>query len=162
MKTLLILRHAKSSWKDESLPDHERPLNKRGKEEAPRMGRLIRELDLVPDLILCSSAKRAQTTARLVAEEAGYEGEIVMLRELYAAGPEAFIEALANLQGEYGRVMVVGHNPGLEELLEALSGEYQPLPTGALAQVRLPIEHWSELNDEVEGELAGLWSPKGP
>lgn len=162
MKTLLILRHAKSSWKDESLPDHDRPLNKRGKEDAPRMGRLLREMDLTPDLILCSTAKRARTTAGLVAEEAGYEGEIILLRDLYAAGPEAFIEALAEVEDAHQCVMVVGHNPGLEELLEALTGEYQPMPTAALAQVDLPIAGWSELDGEVEGKLSGFWSPKGP
>lgn len=160
MKTLLILRHAKSSWKDESLPDHDRPLNKRGKEEAPRMGRLIRELDLIPDLIISSTARRAQTTAKLVAEEAGYDGEIILLRDLYAAAPEAYLEALETVGDKFQRVMVVGHNPGLEELVEALTGEYQPMPTAALAQVSLPIEGWSELNDEVEGKLSGFWSPK--
>jgi phosphohistidine phosphatase len=160
MKTLLILRHAKSSWKDESLPDHDRPLNKRGKEEAPRMGRLIRELGLTPDLILSSTAKRARTTAELVAEEAGYEGEIILSRDLYATGPDAFIEALAGLEDAYQRVMVVGHNPGLEELLEALTGEYQPLTTAALAQVRLEIDRWNELTDDVEGKLINVWVPK--
>jgi phosphohistidine phosphatase len=165
MKTLLILRHAKSSWKDEALPDHDRPLNKRGKADAPRMGKLLRDEDLIPDLILSSDAQRARATTELAAEECHYEGEITYLRDLYAAEPEAYLEALAQLGGESQCVMIVGHNPGLEELLQGLTGEYQPLPTAALAQVALPLEHWSELNPNAQGEIAqgklvNLWRPR--
>jgi phosphohistidine phosphatase len=165
MKTLLILRHAKSSWKDETLPDFDRPLNKRGQEDAPRMGKLLHDQGLVPDLILGSDARRAVATAQLAAEEAHYEGEIIFLNDLYAAEPEAYLAALAGQGGEAACVMVVGHNPGLEELLEQLTGEYQPLPTAALAQVSLPIEHWSELdpsaeNEIAQGKLVNIWRPK--
>ena len=165
MKTLLILRHAKSSWKDETLPDFDRPLNKRGQEDAPRMGKLLHNEGLVPDLIISSDAQRARTTAELVAEESHYEGEIVFLRDLYAAEPEAYLDALARLGGETACVMIVGHNPGLEELLQELTGELQPLPTAALAQVALQLEHWSELdpsaqNDIPQGKLVNLWRPK--
>jgi phosphohistidine phosphatase len=165
MKTLLILRHAKSSWKDETLPDFDRPLNKRGQEDAPRMGKLLLDQDLVPDLILSSDARRAVTTAELAAEEAHYEGEIIFLNELYAAEPEAYLDALARLGGETACVMVVGHNPGLEELLQELTGEYQPLPTAALAQVSLAVKHWSELDPNAQGviaqgKLVNLWRPK--
>ena len=89
MKTLLILRHAKSSWKDDSLPDHDRPLNKRGKQDAPLVGRLDSRKDLMPDLILSSTAKRARATVELVAEESNYQGEIEYSRDLYAAEAEA-------------------------------------------------------------------------
>ncbi len=165
MKTLLILRHAKSSWKDETLPDFDRPLNKRGQEDAPRMGKLLHDQDLVPDLIISSDAQRARTTTEMVAEESHYEGEITFLRDLYAAEPEAYLDALARLGGETACVMVVGHNPGLEELLQELTGEYQPLPTAALAQVTLPLKHWSELDPSAAGEvtqgkLVNLWRPK--
>lgn len=160
MKTLLILRHAKSSWKDETLPDHERPLNKRGKQSAPLMGELIRREGLLPDLILCSTAKRARQTADLVAEASAYQGEIQHSRELYAAPPQAYLQALSQLEDQYERVMVVGHNPGLEELLQALTGEMQPLPTAALAQVDLPIESWAELKSLRRGRLVEIWRPK--
>jgi phosphohistidine phosphatase len=165
MKTLLILRHAKSSWKDDTLPDQDRPLNKRGKAEAPRMGRLLRDQDLVPDLILSSDARRARATAEMVAEESRFEGEITFLRELYAAEPEAYLDALATMGGDAACVMVVGHNPGLEELLQELTGEYLPLPTAALAQVNLPLSRWSDINTDLEaagiqGKLVNLWSPK--
>ena len=90
MKTLLILRHAKSDWETPDVADHDRPLNGRGKRDAPRMGRLLRDENLVPDLIISSTAKRARKTAKLVAEASGYEGEIRLAETLYLAGPEAY------------------------------------------------------------------------
>jgi phosphohistidine phosphatase len=160
MKTLLILRHAKSSWKNSDLADHDRPLNKRGKRDAPRMGELLVREALVPDLIICSSAKRAKKTTKLLAKESGYEGEIFFERDLYAAWPEAYINALCAVPDEYERVMIVGHNPGLEDLLALLTGEAERMPTAALADISLPIEHWEELSFEVEGELRNIWRPK--
>jgi phosphohistidine phosphatase len=160
MKTLLILRHAKSSWKDFGLPDHDRPLKKRGKRDAPRVGRLLRERDLTPDLILCSTARRARDTAEMVAEASGYEGEIDLKSEFYMAGPGIYLRALRAVSDDYGRVMVVGHNPGLEELLEVVTGEPELLPTAALAQVSLPIGRWRELTSEIRGKLVNLWLPR--
>jgi phosphohistidine phosphatase len=160
MKTLLILRHAKSSWKDSSLSDHERPLNKRGKKDAPRMGELLYQENLLPDLVLSSDAKRAQNTAQMAAEASGYDGEIFLSRDLYSFSAEDYLEALAALPDEYQRVMVVGHNPGLEELLEELTGDYRRMSTAALAQVRLPIQRWAELNEGTEGQLVQIWRPK--
>lgn len=160
MKTLLILRHAKSSWKDSEIADHERPLNKRGKKDAPRMGRLLREEGLQPDLIISSTARRARSTAEAVAEESGFGGDVQLSQDLYAAGSEAYIDALHSLPDEIASVLVVGHNPGLEELLENLSGENESLPTAALARVTLPILHWQELTAETQGKLEGLWRPR--
>jgi phosphohistidine phosphatase len=160
MRTLLILRHAKSSWKDASLPDHERPLNKRGRRDAPRVGRRLRDEGLTPDLILCSTARRARDTAEAVAEASGYEGEIESRPDLYMADSDAYLHALRGLPDDYERVMVVGHNPGLEELLEALTGEVEALPTAALAQVELGLRRWRDLDDESEGRLVSLWRPR--
>lgn len=159
MKTLLLLRHAKSSWKDEKLADHDRPLNKRGKRDAPRMGKLMHEENLVPDLILTSSAIRALSTAELAAEACSFDGEVQVSRDLYAAGPEAFIEELVVLPDEANVVLVVGHNPGMEELLETLTEEIQGLPTAALAQVELDIDQWADL-EEATGRLVNLWLPR--
>lgn len=160
MKTLLIMRHAKSSWKDPTLPDHERPLKKRGKRDAPRMGAFIYEQGLTPDLILCSTAKRARMTAQAAAEDCRYEGEINFNRDLYQADPDTIIRMLSKLVDETEFVMVVGHNPDLEEFLEVMTGIYERLPTTALAQISLPIEYWSELDEEVEGELVNIWRPR--
>ena len=160
MKSLLILRHAKSDWGDPGLGDQKRPLNKRGRKTAPKMGHLLREKDLLPDLVLSSSALRARTTAEMVAEASGYQGKIELLPALYAAPPEAYIAALSDLPDTLQSVMVVGHNPGLEELLQDLTGKYEPLPTAALAYVRLPIHSWAELADDAAGELVHVWRPK--
>jgi phosphohistidine phosphatase len=159
MKTVLLLRHAKSSWKDESLPDHERPLNKRGRQAAPQMGALLRQHDLVPDLVLSSSARRARSTAELAIDACGYEGEAEFRDELYAFEADPYLIALSSLAETYQRVLLVGHNPAMEELVEALVGEYQPMPTAALAQIELPIDHWSELANHRNGKLLNLWRP---
>ncbi|MCK5644258.1 MAG: histidine phosphatase family protein [Gammaproteobacteria bacterium] len=160
MKTLLILRHAKSSWKETGLADHDRSLNKRGRRDAPRIGDLLREEGLVPDIILGSSAKRAKRTAEIVAEESGFGGDIMFSRELYAAWPVSYIDVLNIQPDHYGCVMVVGHNPGLEELLLVLTGEAERMPTAALAQVTLPIDSWCELSYETSGELVEIWRPR--
>lgn len=161
MRTLVLLRHAKSSWKVASLEDHDRPLNKRGRRDAPRMGQLLAEQGLVPDLVLCSSARRARDTAFSVLHAAGYEGETRILRSLYMAGAEACAETIRRLEGEPTRLMVVAHNPGLEELLQALTGQVIELPTAGLAQLRLSIDSWRDLAlGKRQGKLIALWRPK--
>jgi phosphohistidine phosphatase len=160
MKTLLILRHAKSSWEASNLDDHERPLSKRGRADAPRMGKLLHKQNLLPDLILCSSAERARTTTELVAEAASYKGETMLSRDLYAAPPQAYLDALSKVPDQFKRVMLVGHNPGLEQLLYLLTGQPETLPTTALAQVDLPIDKWGELSKEAKGTLMNIWRPK--
>jgi phosphohistidine phosphatase len=160
MKTLLILRHAKSDWGDSRLPDHDRPLNKRGKQEAPLIGELIRAQNLTPDLILSSSAKRARRTAELAAEACGYVGEILHSRDLYLAGPEGYIEVINIMAEDENIVMVVGHNPGMEELVDALTGESVTMTTANLAQVELPIQSWRDLQEHTEGKMINLWRPK--
>ena len=160
MKTLLILRHAKSDWDQPGVGDHDRTLSPRGKRDAPRVGQWLRDEHLVPDLIISSSAKRARKTAKLVADTSGYEGEIRLEGELYMAGAEAYLDALREAPDACQCVMVVGHNPGLEELLETLTGEAEALPTAALAQIALPIASWQELGEDIEGELVRLWLPR--
>jgi phosphohistidine phosphatase len=160
MKHLLVLRHAKSSWKDIGISDHARPLNKRGKKAAPRMGQLLFEEDLLPDVILSSTAVRARKTVDLVVEASGFEGEIVFLEDFYHAWPSEYLDALRSLSDDIDRPMIVGHNPGMELLLEALTDESERFPTAALALIKLPIDYWSQLSDETEGELLNLWLPR--
>lgn len=160
MKTLLLLRHAKSSWKNMNLTDFERPLNKRGVRDAPRMGKLLRRENLVPELIITSSAERALATAESVALASGYEGELEPTRRLYHADPDTYIEVLQEVQEEYARVMVVGHNPGMEDLLEDLTEAWEKMSTGAVAVIRLPIDDWGDLTNETPGELVSIWRPK--
>lgn len=159
MKTLLILRHAKSSWKDEALSDHDRPLNKRGKRSTALIGALLEEQDLVPDLILSSTAVRARDTARRVAKVCGYEGQTQLRPDLYHAAPDIYLE-LAGLEGEgHERVMVIGHNPGLEDLVNVTTGGYERFPTAALAQVEFDVDTWPEIL-AARGRLVNLWRPR--
>jgi len=160
MKTLLLLRHAKSSWKHSELADHDRPLNKRGKWTAPLMGALLLDEDLIPDLILCSSAVRAHTTALLVAKACAYAGEIKRIRKLYLAEAQTYVEVLRQVAEKHARVLVVGHNPGLEALIEALTGEAMAMPTSALAQVELSLKRWSDLDTNTDCKLVNVWRPK--
>ncbi|HLE52187.1 MAG TPA: histidine phosphatase family protein [Anaerolineales bacterium] len=160
LKSLLILRHAKSSWDEPGLADIDRPLNKRGKRDAPHIGFLLREEGIVPDLILCSPALRARKTAEAVAENCGFEGEIEIQDSFYPGHPADYLEVVGHLPDQYLCVMVVGHNPGLEELLTTLTDESVALPTAALAQISLPIHTWRDLTDEVTGKLVNLWLVK--
>jgi phosphohistidine phosphatase len=160
MKTLLVLRHAKSSWSDPALDDHERPLNRRGREDAPRMGELLREYGLMPDVIISSDAVRARLTAEAVAGAARYEGQILLDQNLYMAAPADIISRLRTVRKNAETVMIVGHNPGLEELVAQLTGEQQDLPTAALAQIVLPIDQWRDLTRSTRGRLSGHWRPK--
>src|SRR5215470_18877532 len=125
MKTLLVLRHAKSSWNDPALHDHERPLNKRGQRDAPRMGELVREYGLIPDVVISSDAVRARLTAEAVAETARYAGQILLDPHLYMACAADILSLLPTVRENADRVMIVGHNPGLEKLVEQLTGERQ-------------------------------------
>lgn len=138
-----------------------RPLNPRGRRDAPRIGDLLREQRLTPDLILSSDAVRARLTAEAVAETARYAGKILLNPDLYLAS-SADIVAVLRAVGETktDKVMIVGHNPGLEDLVAQLTGEPEDLPTAALAHVGLPIDRWRDLDVSTRGTLLMLWRPK--
>jgi phosphohistidine phosphatase len=160
MRRLLILRHAKSSWADEYTDDWERPLTDRGVRNATSVGQLLRRLSLVPDLIITSDAVRAQTTARLVAEAAEYRGKVVSSSLLYHARPDAVIDVLRIIPTAANRsVMIVGHNPGLEDLVAQLTGEQRDLPTAALVQIDLDIDRWSQLDASASASAIDVWTP---
>jgi phosphohistidine phosphatase len=124
------------------------------------MGRLLRQENLLPDLILSSTAVRARTTAEMVADASRYRGALELMPELYAAEPEVYINLLSSLDDDSNSVMVVGHNPSLEQLLHTLTGTEESLPTAALAKVELEIAAWSELDRSRQGSLVCLWRPK--
>lgn len=160
MKTLLMMRHAKSSWSNSNLSDYERPLNKRGKRDAPRMGTLLKQQNLTPQLIIASSAERALSTAEAVALTSDYEGEIQYTRRFYHADPEDYVAVLQTVADEFERVMIVGHNPGMAELVAQLTGEEMRVTTANIAYVQLPLTQWAELDEDTSGELIHLWRPK--
>ena len=162
MRLLSILRHAKSSWKDSSLDDHDRPLNKRGSRDAPRVGEWLLEQGLVPDAILSSTARRARETALAVAAATGFPDEVCFTRRLYLATPETYLEALRSLPETCRHAMVVGHNPGIEELVAVMVGTNETMPTAALAVVELPIESWGQVGPPPLGSLRAIRRPRGP
>ncbi len=159
MKTLLILRHAKSSKDDPDLDDHARPLNDRGERDAPRMGKLLRELDMVPDRIVSSTAVRARATAEAAAKAAGYDGKVDLESALYLAEPEEYVDVVSRMPKKVRSVMVVGHNPGIERLVERLTRKREEMPTAALAKVSFDIDDWKDLPGS-KGKLEGVWRPK--
>lgn len=160
MKILLILRHAKSGWDDPGLPDHDRPLTERGKKDAKRIGQLLLERGLVPDRIVSSTAKRAHKTAGKVAKACRYAGEVEATTRLYLASPPQIIEVLREMGNACAAVLVVAHNPGLEELLRQLTGQSERMPTATLAQVSLDIDNWQSLSVPPGGRLVQVWRPK--
>jgi phosphohistidine phosphatase len=160
MKTLLLLRHAKSSWAEPGATDHDRPLNDRGKHDAPRMGRFLLEQQLLPDLIVSSTAKRARKTAERVVAACGYQGDLQITESLYLAQPVAYLRLLQTFADDRQRVLMVGHNPGLEDLVELLTGEIVALPTAALVKIAIDIDRWSDLSTDTPGRLEHIWRPK--
>ncbi len=160
MKHLLLMRHAKSSWSGDSLPDHQRPLNQRGKRDAPRMGKHLQAQGLILDAILCSTAVRARATVKGLLQEYTFEGEVHYVDDLYHASPETIIDILKQLPENVGTAMLVAHNPGLDDFLETICNEYEHMPTACMAYIRLPVEHWSALRVTTGGELLHLWKPR--
>ena len=160
MKTLLLMRHAKSSWKRKKLRDHDRPLSKRGKRDAPLMGEFLLTQCLVPDLILSSTAKRARKTAEKVGAACGLETPPTLADDLYPGDEDIFWQVIAGLDDKFERVMIVGHNPALEEFLALLLGRSELMPTGAIADVSLPIASWQHFTTDTLGTLLYRWCPK--
>jgi phosphohistidine phosphatase len=146
MKRAWILRHAKSSWDDPSLADHERPLAPRGRKAAKRMGRWLAVRDVHPDLVLCSTAVRARATLDLVG--IGLRVPTVEIEEaLYHASAATLLERLAMLPPAIESVLLIGHNPGLHALVCLLAPPGPGgFPTGALADLRLAIDTWQALD----------------
>ena len=156
---LYLLRHAKSSWKDPEQRDFDRPLNGRGREAAPLVGRLIRKRKLRVDLLLSSPAARARQTAALVKESAGLSAELLFDERVYEADAARLLEVVTQSAEPAEALMLVGHNPGLEELLTFLTGEERNMPTAALACVALDVEKWGKVRAQA-GRLEWLVRPK--
>jgi phosphohistidine phosphatase len=160
VKRLLILRHAKSSWADSSISDWQRPLNERGLRDAPRAGEWLRQRSLLPDVIITSDAIRARTTDA-VATAVGYSRQISIEPSLYHARPHDVLAVLRGVDRNAHTVLVVGHNPGLEELVQELTGEHHDLPTAALVHISLAIEGWSGIESASAASVVETWQPRG-
>ena len=160
-RELLVLRHAKSAWDTEAPADFDRPLALRGLRASKRMGRYIAETGLVPDAIICSTATRAVQTVQGVAQAGRFSLEAVRFEgTIYEASLETLLGVLGDADPDAGRTMLIGHNPGLEYLVDhlaggvAIPGDGKLMPTAALARVDLPRD-WSRLERGV-GKLLGL------
>ena len=145
MKTLTIVRHAKSSWDHPGLSDRDRPLNKRGKRDAPVMGARIKEHGIRPSLIVSSPAKRAWTTARIIAAEIAYPIEFLQReRDLYLASVDDILDVIAGQDEGFNNLMIVGHNPGFTEFANFLSpGLTNNLPTAGVVAVEIDRDDWN-------------------
>jgi phosphohistidine phosphatase len=161
-KQLLIMRHAKSSWDDSRLSDFQRPLNVRGLRTAPRMAEFLLHQHSLPTYIASSHAVRARQTAELFLENCPADSNIKLeiVEEFYLAPARIYLNYLSNLSdSETGCVMLVGHNPGLEELFRRLAGHAEHFPTGAIAKFVFDIECWNQISPD-QCKLIALWRPK--
>lgn len=148
MKILYTVRHAKSSWDHVGLDDFERPLNDRGHRDALRLGKLLKEQKIIPDLLISSPASRAAMTARLLSEQIKYSlSKIVFDPNLYMASTHLLFKTIAAIENKYEQVMLIGHNPGVTALVNELADVNIPnLPTCGIYGLKLKIKSWSELS----------------
>ncbi|HQU92222.1 MAG TPA: histidine phosphatase family protein [Pyrinomonadaceae bacterium] len=159
MKTIYLLRHAKSSWDNESLSDFERPLNERGMNTAPFMGEVITGRGYVPSLIISSPAMRAKTTAELVIQSGDFGSQMTLDDRIYEASPNTLRQVASELGDDAESVMLVGHNPGMEGFIRYLTGLIEPMPTAALAVISLAIASWKDI-DADSGTIVEIIRPK--
>lgn len=155
-KKLLLLRHAKSSWDDSNISDHERPLNNRGKQNASTMGNFLKKENLVPDLIISSTAKRANKTANIIAKKSGYNTKILESKVLYGATADDYTSVIHDISNEHKMVLLVGHNPTMEEVVERIIGERHIMKTCSLAYIDLLIDSWKKFDYDIECKLIDL------
>jgi phosphohistidine phosphatase len=160
MKTLFLIRHAKSSRNDTALPDKDRPLNDRGRRDAPKMGDRLAKRDVKPDLILSSPAMRALKTAEIIAKQLDYKRKnIVVDDRLYAVAADDLLDVIHKLGDKLERVMLFGHNPELTELAHRLSSKITHMPTCAVAEFTFDAKSWSKIG-KAKPARAALDYPK--
>ena len=161
MKILTIVRHAKSSWNHPDLSDRQRPLNSRGERDAPVMGKRIVDHGIRPSLIITSPAKRAWTTAKIIAAEIGYPTEFLQREDsLYLASLDDLLGAVVAQDAGFNSLMVVGHNPGLTEFANFLIPELtNNLPTAGVVSVQIDRDDWN-LYEQPKAELLAFDYPK--
>jgi phosphohistidine phosphatase len=155
MKTLFLIRHAKSSWDDLALADRDRPLNDRGKRDAPMVGKRLAKRRVKLDLILSSPATRALATAEIIAKKLDYKrSKIVVDDRLYAVEVEELLDVIRHLDDKTERVMLIGHNPELTELARRLSSKITHLPTCAVAEFTFSAKSWTRIGKDEPAKVA--------
>jgi len=158
-RTLYLLRHAKSSWKDASLRDFDRPLKSRGREAAKQIGKRLASEKPQPVLVVCSPAARTRETAEIVLKHSNLKADVHFAQRIYEASLRDLLHVVSDIPDDKEVVMMIGHNPGFEELVSFLSGEYRRMPTCALAKIRLDVGTWKGIK-AGEGMLAWFITPK--
>lgn len=151
MKTLYVLRHGEAARENEVVSDYERELTRRGRADVTRAAGALQQRSNLPSLVLSSSAARARQTAELCVQAWPAGVELLLDDELYLAGPESYLAVLALRAADHRAVMVVGHNPGLEVLVQLLTDHSEHLATASLVELTLPIVAWAELSGAGRG-----------
>lgn len=163
MKRVYLMRHAKSSWTEEGMKDHDRPLNARGKDAAKRMGAELKFRDYVPDAVFCSTAKRTRETLDLMLPALGADLPATMEAELYLASPDLLLDHIRDADPKTNSIMLIAHNPGLEELIDVLAKRDAAVPdkfpAGALAVIDFEVDTWRGVKPH-EGDITDLIFPK--
>ena len=148
-RTLVMIRHTKSSWANPLQSDFERPLNDRGVHDAPEMGQKLKNLGVVPDLIIASTAKRAKQTAKKIAQAVGYDEQKIQWEEkLYHCIPSVFEEVIYEVDDSVKTVFIVAHNPGITLFVNELAPDFcvDNMPTCGIVAARINAKHWNEFN----------------
>jgi len=161
MKTLYLVRHAKSSWKYPDLSDHDRPLNKRGKRDAPEMGKRLLKQHAVPNTMISSTANRAYTTARMIAKEVDFPiDEIIPNSDLFHADPSEILDTVHRISDAHQSAMIFGHNPGFTWAANQLANlQIDNIPTCGIVVISFSIDSWAEVGFG-KGELVFYDYPK--
>ncbi len=147
MKKIILIRHAKSSWDDPNLTDFERPLNKRGKRDAPFMGKLLKKEKIMPDLIISSPAVRAITTAQIISEELDYPKKKIVIEDcIYESGIKEIESIIQKLDNKLNTVFLFGHNPTFTSYANHLGDKFiDNVPTCGIVGIKLDIEKWKDV-----------------
>ncbi len=163
MKNIVLVRHAKSSWENMLLSDHDRPLNPRGKRDAPIMGIRLKEREVTPSLIISSTAKRARLTAKKIAKKIGFSKDRIMLtKALFHADDDSIFEIIKSLDDAHDIVMLFGHNPGITECANLLTGTIiVNIPTCGVASISFNCNSWRDI-EKREGSMIFYDYPKKP
>ena len=159
MKKLLLMRHAKSSWQEPGLSDHDRPLNARGNKAAPMMAQYLLSQDLRPDLVICSTAQRAKETARLVTGVIE-NVDVAPYSQLYLSDEESYLEVIQTIPNDVETLLLVGHNPTMEYLNTALCGAAETFSTAAIAHLEVEIDSWFDLKLNPACNLLSFCRPR--
>jgi phosphohistidine phosphatase len=158
LKKLLVIRHAKSDLNN-NVSDFDRPLNNRGLKDAPNMGKFLKSKDIVPDLIISSGAKRALTTAKLIAKSISFSDEFLIEDSIYNATANNIKSVINKIEEKYNTVFLFGHNPGVSNLINELSGEWVNLKTCCVVELEISVDKWGYITNET-AIFKEYYSPK--